>query len=151
VASAKVQVGCVAFDTPILTPSGYVPIGELNEGDLVIGVRDTGERVSLPIVRKRVTKNSEVLRITNTEGVTEKCSPSDRLMFSPEDRSETFVSELSEGTRLAQSTLKSVEQLPEKETVVIVKLGNQHENFGFLSEGFMHLDDYAVSVAASGK
>lgn len=142
-AASKAQMGCITLNTPILTPDGYRAIGDINEGDLVIGVARDGTESALPVVRKRIKPESDILRVNEME-----CSPSDRIMASSDDHTERFASELQVGDHVDGQTIESITLLVEKKPVAIVKLGSHTENFGFRDKwGFLHLDDYAVKGA----
>lgn len=142
-AQTKAMMGCVTLDTAILTPAGYVPIALLTEGDRVVAINRVGKRETLPIVRTREKAESYILKVTAHTGKHVECSPSDRLMTSADDRTETFAGERQEGDELHDGvTIKSIERLGERKPVKIIKLGNERENYGFLDRaGFLHLDD----------
>lgn len=149
-AATKAMAGCMALDTLILTPSGFTEIGKLNEGDLVIGIDERGERSSQPITRIRDTESSEILQIENIRGRIVKVSPSDRIMFSADDRTETFAGELEEGQEVYGATILAIEKLAEREPVRIIKVGSLYANYGLLdSAGFTHLDDYRMMGATA--
>jgi hypothetical protein len=138
----------MVLDTELLTPTGYVPIGELHLGDIVTAVAMDGRRIPLPIVQERETEDSEVLRIENRDGGIVECSPSDRIMLSADDRSELFASELLEDQQVAGTSIYSIEKLAERKTVKIIKVGNCTENFGLIDgAGFLHLDDAVMKAA----
>lgn len=67
---------CASPDTPIATPSGEVPIAELNEGDLVYSV-DGDAVVTVPVLRTASTPvvGHQVLRVTLDDGRTLEMSP----------------------------------------------------------------------------
>jgi hypothetical protein len=67
---------CASPDTSIATPSGEVPIADLNEGDLIYSVE--GEAiVTVPVLRTASTPvvDHQVLRVTLDDGRTLELSP----------------------------------------------------------------------------
>lgn len=63
--------GCFPADTPILTPSGYRPIIDLQRGDRVISVTSSFSRVEERVMRKLAYAPSEVLSL----GLEGRCLP----------------------------------------------------------------------------
>ena len=57
------------LDAPVLTPSGYVPMGEIRPGSLVIGLDGTAKRVAAVFPQGK----KPVFRVRFTDGATVEC------------------------------------------------------------------------------
>jgi len=69
---------CLTADTPILTPGGYLPISEINKGDVVIGHSGEGREVNATLK----TVSEKICTVTLENGEKIKCTPDHRWMTS---------------------------------------------------------------------
>lgn len=143
------QVGaayaCVTLDTFVHTREGLRPIGEIRIGDVVKAYDSAGRAIDLPVISNRVSP-AEILEITAGK-FRLKCTGSHELQRFTGDMSRARADRFKVGQFLltleGRTKIDSIKALGIHD-VAILKLGNEHEYFAFITNGILSIDDYTA-------
>lgn len=154
IGSAAGFLACVTGDTEIHTSLGKVSIKELyhtyETNSYKIKASINGDRlVSVPVLYIRETPNQEIWLVETHTGHKLRGTRNHYIITSLEDYTEKPLEALTLDDKVVILTnghveelnIKSISQLDEKESVYIMKLGDVENNYMFVTNGFLSLDD----------
>jgi hypothetical protein len=161
-AAAGTAIGfaaCVTGDTRVLTSHGYKVFEDLhnefnkdNTVPIKIKASVEGDRlVSTRIQYIRKTYDKKVYEVRTFDGHKLSCTDNHFIVISLDPYIEKPISQLTlddkavllENGRVYQDNIKSITEIPDLQTVYIIKLGleNDDKNYMFVTDGFLSIDD----------
>lgn len=146
------QGRCFVYDTPVDTPTGPRPIGEIRAGDSVLLKTDGGRIVTVPVQRTITGERSDLVRLTTSDGQEIHCSPNHpfKVGTAPLYRF-VLAAELEPGMRLVSAHRRRVTVIgiqPHPGTHTVYNLHVDHPEHTYLAGGLVVHN--AKPSAASG-
>jgi hypothetical protein len=145
---------CVVGDTRVLTSSGMMNMddiyNEFQTNTIKLKASSDGARlVSIPINYVRKQDNCDIYEIKTRDGHSLKCTNEHFLITSLEPYIEKPISAftlndnvmLLHNGHIYDDYIKSINKLNNKDSVYIVKLGDEDVNYMFVTDGFLSIDD----------
>jgi hypothetical protein len=154
IGSAAGFIACVTGDTEVNTSVGKISINELfktyETNNFRIKASKSEDRlVSVPILYIKETPSQDIWLIETTSGHKLRGTKNHCIVTSLEDYTEKPLEALTLDDKaiilvnghVEELGIKSIKQLDEKESVYIMKLGDYENNYMFVTNGFLSIDD----------
>lgn len=139
---------CNTLDTWIFTPSGYKQLKDIQEGDRVsIPVGMNGEFAEGIVIRKKIEKEQDIFKLTSSFNSIKGTSSH---VFSLEKEIEIRLGDISPSCGIEvpffinnvmdSAIVHTIELLPNKEDVAILKLNDEENNYNYITNGYISVD-----------